>query len=128
MSAKVPVKVIAALPVPVPVLNVSPLVPESVSVPLLTLRLTCSALASESTSLTEIALLVAVENASAAFSLTVCGPGTVLTGGWLTSLTVIATVLLAVFAPPRPVLPRSLVAIARLSLPNSCWWACRSAH
>ena len=81
MFAKVPVKVIAELAVPVPVLNESPLVPERVSVPLVTLKLTCSALPSESTSLTEIALLVAVENTSEAFSLTDCGPGTVFTGG-----------------------------------------------
>ena len=41
MFAKVPVNVIED-PVPVPVLNESPLVPERVSVPLLTLKLTCS--------------------------------------------------------------------------------------
>ena len=128
MFASVPVNVIEALLVPVPVLNESPLVPERVSVPLLTLKLTCSALPSESTSLTEIALLVAVEKTSEVFSLTVCDPGTVFTGGWFTSLTVIATVLLAVCAPPPPVLPRSLVLSPGCRCRSSWRWACRSGH
>ena len=83
MSVMVPVKVMVASAVPSPVTKVRPVVPASVNVPLVAVSVTLTALEPASTSLTEMRLPLAVEKTSAVSSLTVCAPGTELTGATL---------------------------------------------
>src|SRR5258708_39662342 len=105
MLARVAVKVMLALFVPVPMLNVRPVTPLSVNVPLLTLRVTCSGLPAESLSLTLIALPLAEENTSVVFALVLCAAGTMFTGATLTWLTVMPTVLVAGCGAAGPGVP-----------------------
>ena len=91
IALAVPVKVIVALPLAPPVI-VRPTVPASVSVPLVTVSVTCNGLPPASASATLMALPFAVLNASVASSFTVCAAGTPFTGGWFaTSVLVSAT-------------------------------------
>src|SRR5882724_5567837 len=114
MLARLPVTV--TVPVPLPE-TVRPAVPASVSTPLVAASVTWTLLLPASTSAIEMALPPALENVSVPSSFMVWATGTVLTGASLTAFTVMATVSTSVWAPPEPVLPRSLVVTVRLALP-----------
>ena len=117
MFARVPVKVMVASAVPSPTRNVSPAVDASVIVPLVPVSVTFIAAPPASTSLIVIRFPLAVSKVRTESSLTDCAPGTVLTGGSLTALTVMLTVSVSLLAPPVPVLPWSLVTICTLAAP-----------
>ena len=117
MLAIVPVKTMVVLFVPVPVVKVNPVVWAKLMVPFVTVRVTFSGLDPASTSLMLMALPLLEENMIEVSSLMVCALGTELIGASLTALTVIATVLVSLRAPPDPVLPWSLVVMVRVSLP-----------
>jgi hypothetical protein len=85
----VPVNVMDALPVPVPVTNVKPVVCARVVVPFDTLSVTCIAAVPASASAIEMAFPFATENTSAESSLTVCKPGAELVGPSLIDATLI---------------------------------------
>src|SRR5882724_6423846 len=114
MLARLPVTV--TVPVPLP-LTVSPDVPARVSTPLVAASVTWTLLLPASTSAMEMALPPALENVSVPSSFMAWAAGTVLTGASFTALTVMATVSTSVWAPPEPVLPRSLVVTVRLAAP-----------
>src|SRR5437660_8490278 len=73
------------LPVPVPAVKLRPAVPLRVSVPLVAVRVSCIGALPASGSAIEIVLPLALEKTNWLFSTTDCAPGTVLTGGWLTT-------------------------------------------
>src|SRR5260370_1430592 len=109
MLARVPVKVMLASFVPVPTLNVRPVVCARVSVPLLTDRVTCSGLPPESLSLTLTALPLAEENASVVFALVLCAEGIFFNDTASTEIYALPLHDALPIWPPTPVLPRSLV-------------------
>src|SRR5882724_6004307 len=114
MLARVPVTV--TVPVQLPE-TVRPDVPARVSTPLVAASVTWTLLLPASTSAMEMALPAAVLKVSVPSSFMACATGTVFTGASFTALTVMATVSTSVWAPPEPVLPRSLVVTVRLALP-----------
>src|SRR5882672_10581155 len=114
MLARLPVTV--TVPVPLP-LTVSPDVPARVSTPLVAASVTWTFELPASTSAMEMALPAALENVSVPSSFMAWAAGTVFTGASFTALTVMATVSTSVWAPPEPVLPKSLVVTVRLALP-----------
>ncbi len=89
MLAAVPENVIVESDVPSPVVNVSPVVPASVSAPLVTATVIVSV--ASSTSATVIALPLAVENTRGVSSFVACAPGTAFTGAssapWIVTVT-----------------------------------------
>ncbi len=107
IAAAVPVKVIDASAVPSPVANDKPVVPDRVRLPCATPSVTVSVAAS--TSLTVIALAVAVPNVMLTSSVPDCAPGTTLTGASLTAVTLKVMVLglWSVSTPPLAVPPLS---------------------
>ncbi len=118
----VPRKVIvaSAVPSPAPVpfasvkLKLKPLVPLSVSVPLLAVSVTWIVLPPASTSATEMAL--PPEKTSAVFCGVPCEPGTVFTGASLTAVIAIPRVAEPVFVPSSAVKVTVRVAVDGLSL------------
>ncbi len=98
--ASVPRKVIvaSAVPSPAPVplpslkLKLKPVMPLSVSVPLVAVSVTWMLFVPASGSATEIWLPLAPENTSGVFCAVPCAPGTVLTGGSLTDVTLMVLV------------------------------------
>ena len=106
MLAAVPMKVADASPVPVPLLKLSPAVPDRVIVPLPAVSVISRGL--ESTSLTLIAWAPA--SVSGVLNAVLCAPGMLLIGGWLatliTSEAVSAVVENAVVPPVPP--PRDI--------------------
>src|SRR5215468_5795452 len=114
MLARLPVTVTVAVPLPV---TVRPVVPASVSTPLVAARVTCTLELPASTSAMLIAFPLAVENVSVPSSFMVWAAGTVLTGASFTALTVMATESVSLSGPPEPVLPWSLVVMVRLAAP-----------
>ncbi len=101
MLAMVPVNTIEGSVVPSPVLKKRPFVPLSVSVPLVAVRVTCTVAFPASGSEIEIAFPFPVENTIATLRVVAWAPGTELTGGSLTAVTVTVFVT-AVLVPPSP--------------------------
>jgi hypothetical protein len=91
MSATVPRTVIVAVP-SAPAWKARPAVPASVSVPLVTARVTSTRLAPESRSAIETWLPLPALKTSAASSFRVCATGTVFTGASFTAVTSIVIV------------------------------------
>src|SRR5215813_5260477 len=114
MLARLPVTV--TVPVPLP-LTVRPVVPASVSTPLVAASVTWTLLLPASTSAMEMALPLATEKVSVPSSFMVWAAGTLFTGASSTALTVMATGSVSLSGPPEPVLPWSLVVTVRLAAP-----------
>ena len=109
IADKVPDNV--TLPVPL-VVKVTPVPAATLIVPWVTAKVTDIAPVPASTSaICKPLMAVGISSAK------VCAPGTVLVGALFTAVTVKATVLVAVKAPPVPVLPPSLVVMVSVSLP-----------
>src|ERR1044071_5152705 len=90
--ANMPVKTITGSSVPSPVVNTSPAVVLSVTVPFVAVSVILIGFALRSTSATEIWLALPLEKTFAVSSFVLCGPGTVFTGGSLTAVMVIPRV------------------------------------
>jgi hypothetical protein len=97
-AARVPEKVMVASAVPSPAVNVSPVSPESVSVPLVEVSVTRTVAASTSATLS--ALPPALDSTSGAFITVICAAGTVLTGASLTAVSVILLMAALLSLPP----------------------------
>src|SRR6185503_14559407 len=91
-AVNVPVNIIVASAVPSPVMNDSPAVVLSVSVPLVAVKVILTGFEPASTSATEIWLPLPLENTFAVFVRVVCAPGTVFTGPSLTAVTLMVIV------------------------------------
>ena len=117
MLARVPVKIMLVSLLPLPVVKLRPAIPDSVKLPLATLRVSCIGAAAASTSITATVLPPATLNTRLVSSLTFCAGGKTSAGPSLTALTVIATDVLTACAPPAPLLPWSLIVRFRLSAP-----------
>ncbi|GAB7529224.1 hypothetical protein PS3A_16330 [Pseudomonas sp. 3A(2025)] len=100
---------------PVPIKKLTPLAPDSDTVPFVVMRVTVMRLLPASTSLIEMALPLASLNARTISCVVVWVVGTVLTGASFTAVTLMVTVLVSVCAPP-PVLPSSLMLTVRVTL------------
>ena len=110
ICVNVPVRVT----VPVPLLAMVAVPPETARVPWVTARVTVRVPVPASASASAMARPVMTLAVS---SLVLCAPGTVLTGASLTALTVMTMVSVSVSVPPLPVLPPSDVNRVNLSSP-----------
>ena len=105
IAAMVPLKVIVGSAVPSPVVKARPVVPPSVTFPLVPARVTRTEAPPASTSDTEMAFELPVEKTVAVFMFVDWAPGTALTGASLTALTLITNVGFALVSTPLFVVP-----------------------
>ena len=108
ICVNVPVRVT----VPVPLLAMLAVPPETARVPWVTARVTVRVpVPASASAMARPVITLAVS------SLVLCAPGTELTGASLTALTVMAMVSVSVSVPPLPVLPPSDVNMVKVSAP-----------
>src|SRR5687767_13399059 len=118
MAVRVPLKLIVASSVPSPAENVRPVMEPIVSVPSVIVSDTRIGLLPASTSVTEIALKVAVENTSGVFCTVEGSNGILLTGASLTAVTVMRNVCGALVSlPPFAVPPLSFATMVISATP-----------